>query len=569
MAKLEVQMKNPKHIVFIVLLIAVCLLLAVSSIYSITTLAYSKSYSGISVNNQNVGKMTKEEILSKLKENYSDKVNNSKIVLKYKSAKKEISFAEIGVKYDLEKAVNEIMNIGREGNILNRLSKISEVKKTGTTIDLNYSYDSNMLKSIIDEFNKETIINVKDVDLKIENSKVTLITGHAGEQIDADDIYKAIEESIKSGSGMEYEVKNIITQPSAINVDDIYNKVCAEPIDAKATLDDNNKLSVVPHSEGRSIDKAELASIISEIEKKPDTERVLPVKFVTPKITTSLFNANLFKDTLSTYSTKFSTGNKNDANRAVNIKLASSKISGKILLPGDIFSFNDVVGPRTAEKGYQIAKVYQSGKIVDDIGGGICQVSTTLYNSILNADLETVTRRNHMFTVGYVPRGQDAAVSYGSTDFKFKNNTSMPIKILVNVTSDNRVVFSILGTNENPNKTIEITNVQVSTTPAPVKYVNDPNLPEGTTKVVDSGKTGYVVDTYKTVKINGEVVSKTKIHRSTYTTLAKTIKKGTKKVSSTSSDSMRATISQPNEEIPAAPVEGTIDSPVSEVSGWW
>lgn len=566
MSKIEVQKKNPKHIVFIVLLIAVCLLLAVSSIYSITTLAYSKSYSGISVNNQNVGKMTKEEILSKLKENYSNKVNNNKIILKYKAAKKEISFAEIGVKYDVEKAVNEIMNIGREGNILNRLTQISEIRKTGKAVDLNYSYDSNKLKSILDEFNKETIINVKDVELKIENSKVTLITGHAGEQIDTDGIYKAIEESIKSGSGMEYEVKNIITQPSPINVDDIYNKVCAEPIDAKATLD-NNKLSVVPHSEGRSIDKAELASIISEIENKPDTERVLPVKFIAPKITTSLFNANLFKDTLSTYSTKFSTGNKNDANRAVNIKLASSKINGKILLPGDIFSFNDVVGPRTADKGYQVAHVYQSGKIVDDIGGGICQVSSTLYNSILKADLETVTRRNHMFTVGYVPRGQDAAVSYDSTDFKFKNNTSMPIKILVSVTSDNRIVFSIIGTNENPNKTIEITNVQVSTTPAPVKYINDPTLPEGTTRVVDSGKTGYVVDTYKTVKINGQVVSKTKIHRSTYTTLAKTIKKGTKKVSSTSSASTHATITQPNEEIPAAPVEGTIDSPVSEISG--
>lgn len=554
MTKLEVQKRNPKNKVFIILLIAVCLLFAVSSIYSISTLAYSKSYSGISINNQNVGKMTREEILSKLKENYSDKANNSKIVLKYKSAKKEISFTEIAVKYDLEKAVNEIMNIGREGNILNRLTKISEIKKAGKSIDLIYSYDTNMLKSIIDNFNNETIVNVKEVDLKIENSKVTLITGHAGEKIDTDDIYKTIEESIKSCSSIEHEVKTVTTQPSAISVDDIYNKVCAEPLDAKAKLDDKNKLSVVPHSEGRTIDKTELASIISEIEKKPDTERVLPVKFVTPKITTSLFNANLFKDALSTSSTTFSTASQANANRGVNIKLASSKINGKILLPGETFSFNDVVGPRTADRGYKMAHVYQGGKIIDDIGGGICQVSTTLYNATLKADLQTVTRRNHMFTVGYVPFGQDAAVSYGATDFKFKNNTSMPVKILVNITSNNRIVFSILGTNENPSKTIEISNVQISKTPAPVKYIDDPTLAEGTTSVIDSGKTGYVIDTYKTVKIGGQVVSKTKIHRSTYTTLTRKIKRGTKKVSGTSSAPAHATITPPNEDVPAAPV---------------
>lgn len=565
MTKLEVQKKSPKNKLFILLLIAVCLLFGVSSIYSITTLAYSKSYSGISINNQNVGRMTKEEILSKLKENYSDKANTDKIVLKYKASKKEISFTEIGVKYDLEKAVNDIMSIGREGNILNRLTKISEIKKTGKSIDLNYSYNTETLKSIIDTFNNETIINVKEVDLQIENSKVTLLTGHAGERIDTDDIYKTIEESIKSCSSIEHDVKTITTPPTAINVDDIYNKVCSEPIDAKAKLDEKNNLSIVPHSEGRTIDKAELSSIISEIEKKPDTERVLPVKFVAPKVTTSLFSANLFKDTLSTSSTAFSTSTKINANRGVNIKLASSKINGKILLPGETFSFNDVVGSRTADKGYQIAHVYQGGKIIDDIGGGICQVSTTLYNATLKSDLETVTRRNHMFTVAYVPYGQDAAVSYGATDFKFKNNTSMPIKVLVNVTSNNRIVFSILGTNENPNKTIEVSNVQISSTPAPVKYIDDPTLPEGTTKVIESGKTGYVIDTYKTVKIGGQVLSKTKIHRSTYTTLTRKIKRGTKKVSDTSSAPANATTTLQDEDVPAAPVEGTVDAPVSNV----
>lgn len=505
--------------------------------------------------------MTKDEIYSMLKSNYSDKANNNKITLKYKDTKKEISFTQIEVKYDFEKAVNDVMSVGRKGNIFSRLSEISNIKKSGKAIELSYSYNNDKLKSIIDNFNNETIKNVKEVDLLIEDSKVTIHTGHAGERIDTNDIYKTVDESIKSCSNVDHEVPIITTSPSSINIDDIYNKICTEPIDAKAKLD-GNSISIVPHSKGRSIDKAELMSIINEIEKTPDTDRILPVKFVEAKITTSVFKAKLFKDTLASSSTRFSTATAIDANRGVNIKLAASKINGKILLPGQTFSFNEVVGPRTADRGYQIAHVYKGGKIVDDIGGGICQVSTTLYNATLKADLQTVSRKNHMFTVGYVPFGQDAAVSYGATDFKFKNNTSMPIKVQVNITSDNRIAFSLLGTNENPNKTIEISNVQISTTPAPVTYVDDPTMPQGKTVVISKGMTGYVIDTYKIVKIGGEVASKTKIHRSTYTTLAKKVKRGTKKVSQTTTAPAPSATKAPEVVIPAS--EGTVDAPVAD-----
>lgn len=562
MTNLELRNKNfkPKNKIFLVLLISLCLLFAVSSIYSVSTLAYNKSYNGISINNENVGKMTRNQLYSMLAANYSDKAKSNKILLKYKDSTKEISFSEIDVKYDIEKAINDIMDAGRKGNIFNRLVEVSNLKKSGKSIELSYSYNSDTLKTIIDNFNDKTIKYVKEVDLLIEDSKVTIHTGHPGERVDADNIYKTIEDSIKSCKGLEHEVPIITTPPSSINVDDIYNQICTDPIDAKAELDEKKNISIVPHIEGRSIDKAELMSIISEIENTPDTERILPVTFNAPKITTSNFRANLFKDTLSTSSTRFSTSNKNDANRGINIKLASSKINGTILLPGETFSFNDVVGPRTTDRGYQIAHVYMNGKIVDDVGGGICQVSTTLYNSTLKADLETVYRSNHMFTVGYVPYGQDAAVSYGSTDFKFKNNTKMPLKVQVIVSSDNRITFSILGTNENPSKTIEISNVQISSTPAPVKYVDDPTLPEGQTVVLSKGMTGYVIDTYKIVKINGEIKSKTKIHRSSYRTLERKVKRGTKKVN------QPLATQTPQDVIPSSdgsidlPVEGTIDA---------
>lgn len=532
MTNLEIPKKSfkPKNKILLVLIIIISLLFAMSSIYSISTLAYNKSYDGISVNNEKVGKMSRSDLQSILTSKFSDKAKNLKVTLKYKNKEKEISFTEIDVKYDIDKAIDDIMSLGRQGNIFHRLMEVSSLKKSGKLIEMAYSYNTDTLKTIIENFNSETIKYVKEVDLVIEDSKVTMHIGHPGESIDTEAIYKAIDESIKSCTDLEFDVPTIITPPNSINVDEIYNKITTEPIDAKAKFDENNNISIVPHTNGRSIDKAELVSIINEIEKKYDTQKVLPVKFIEPKVTTSIFSANLFKDTLGTASTNFNTNSVNNANRAVNMRLSVSKINGKILLPGDVFSFNDVVGPRTADRGYKSANSYIGGKIVQDIGGGICQVSTTLYNSTLKSDLETVFRSNHMFTVGYVPFGQDAAVSYDSTDFKFKNNTNMPIKILGSVTSSNQVVFSILGTNETPNKTIEISNVQIGSTPAPVRYVNDPTLPEGQTVVVNSGMAGYVIDTYKIVKINGEVQSKTKIHRSTYRTLERVVKRGTKSV---------------------------------------
>ncbi len=567
MANLEIVKRSfkekPKKIFILFTLMVISLSILFLLIYCISTLAYSKTYTGIYINNYNVSKMSKSDLYSFLTANFSEKINNNKIILKYKDKVREITFSEIGVKYDIEKAIEEVMNTGRQGNIFKRLMEVSRLKKNGKIIEMNYSYDKNTLKKIIDDFNNETIKPVKEADLVIEDSKVTLRIGHPGEQIDTDNIYKAIEESVKSCTELEHDVPTIIVPPSSINVDEIYNKICAEPVDAKAKLDDNKKISIVPHSRGRSIEKDELTNIIKQIENQYDTEKVLPVKFIEPKITTSVFEANLFRDVLSTASTSFSTNTVNNANRAVNMKLATSKIDGTILLPGDVFSFNEVVGPRTAERGYLPANSYVGGKIVKDIGGGICQVSTTLYNSTLKADLETVSRSNHMFTVSYVPFGLDAAVDYASSvDFKFRNNTNMPIKIQGKVTSDNRVVFTIIGTNENPNKTVEFTTVQVSSTPAPVKYIYDSNLPEGQKVVVDNGMTGYVIDTYKIVKINGEVQSKTKIHRSTYRTLDKTIKVGTKKVpkATSSASATPGEAASPADNTVHSPSDGVIDS---------
>ncbi|UWV46952.1 VanW family protein [Acetivibrio thermocellus] len=520
---------NPKTkiiLICLLVLISVCLLVSIFFVYS--TLSYDRVYKGVFINDTDVSRMTFDDVCNLLKSKYSEKAKDLKVVLNHEGMAAEVDLSEIDLEYKIEEAAQKAFDVGRKGNIFERLSDIFNTSREGVRLSLEYSYNLGKVNEIIDDFYSKTLISVKEANLSIQDNKVTLTTGHPGKSIDKEKALEIIDNSIKTCEGGTFDVPVIATMPKAIGVDDIYNQIVVQPVDAKAVVE-NNKVRVVPHELGREISKSELADIIKENENTTDKEILLPVKFIQPKVTTDEVNAKLFRDVLASSSTSFSTSGQNNYNRGINIGVAASKINGKILAPGEVFSFNDVVGPRTVANGFKIAKEYVNGKIVDGVGGGVCQVSSTLYSAVLFADLETVERQNHMFTVSYIPLGRDAAVAYNELDFKFKNNTNWPIKIVSSV-KNNTVSFTIYGTKEEPGKTVELKHVQVGSQPSPVKYIDDPNLEEGKTVVVQSGYTGYTIDTYKIVKINGNVVSNNKIHRSIYRSYETIIKRGTKKV---------------------------------------
>lgn len=523
-----------KILIFSLLLLTAAALFACSFfIYSI--LSYDRVYNGVSVNGIDVSKMSYTEVYNLLDSEYSTKADGIKVILKNKELIQQIDLSQINVRFDVESAAKRALAVGRRGNIFHRLFEVYNTNKDGVRLDLDYSYDTNSVRNTIDNFHSRTLVTVKEADLFIHESSTVLRTGHPGESIDREKTKELIDNSIKTCTGGTFDVPLKVTMPSSINVDDIYNQIINEVKDAKVIVENNNTV-IIPHTIGRQIDKAQLFSVIKEHEKTYDTDLLLPVTFIQPKIKTYDINNMLFRDVLAASTTKFSTSTQNNYNRGINIKVAASKINGIILGPGEEFSFNKVVGPRTVENGYQVAKEYFRGKIIDGIGGGVCQVSTTLYNAVLFSDLETVFRKNHMFTVGYVPLGRDAAVSYNDLDFKFKNNSNWPIKIESTVSKNNRITFKIFGTNEQSEKSIEISHVQISTKPAPVKYVNDPSLEEGKTVVFQEGMSGYVIDTFKIVKIGDSIVSKTKLHRSTYVPYERIIKKGTKKTRNSTID---------------------------------
>ncbi|MCX7843315.1 MAG: VanW family protein [Clostridia bacterium] len=536
MMEAEVQ-KKPKNFFYrniaaIGIITFILLMLAIAGQFTYTVLSYENVYKGVTVNGSDVSGLSGNELYSLLEKQFCRKSSSTEIMIKSGNASEKFNFSSIHVRYNIEEAMNAAFEVGRKGNVFQRLWDIVAASRDGRNITVSCTFDSEKLQKYIRSLYNKTLIDVKQPDLYIGSDKVILHSGSSGQAIDMNKLFTEIKASIDNCESKTFDVQPVITKPKKIDLNELYEKIHQDAIDAKINVD-NNIVSVIPHVVGREINKSSLEAIVSELEKSENNETVLPVVFVQPKITTDIASANLFRDNLGSMNTQFYTANQNDSNRGVNIRIAVSRINGTVIASGEVFSFNEIVGPRTEAEGYKVAHTYVGGKIVDGIGGGICQVSSTLYNAVLFSDLVIKERTNHMFTVGYVPLGRDAAVSYNDVDFKFVNNTNWPIKIEGWVTSGNQINFVIKGTNETPGKTIVLSAPQIIKTvqPPPVKYVDDPALPAGTEKVDHEAMTGYVVDTFKITKIDGKVVKEEKLHRSIYKALGKEIRRGTKKAS--------------------------------------
>lgn len=225
------------------------------------------------------------------------------------------------------------------------------------------------------------------------------------------------------------------------------------------------------------------------------------------------------KDVLGTFTTSYSTSG---PSRSQNVANGAKLINGTVLYPGDTFSAYEVVSPFTTENGYEMAGSYLNGKVVDSLGGGICQVSTTLYNAVLLSELEVVERSNHSMIVTYVDPSADAAIAGTYKDFKFKNNTEAPVYI-EGTTANKQITFTIYGEETRPaNRTIKYVSQTLSTTEPGVVIVADPGQPIGY-RIVEGAHRGIQAELYKHVYVNGVEESVTKVNKSTYNASPRTV----------------------------------------------
>lgn len=325
--------------------------------------------------------------------------------------------------------------------------------------------------------------------------------------------YRSIERS-----RMDYKLSYGIYYDKFLKALEIVdNSTLKAPVDAKYAIS-NGKVEIVQEEDGFTFDKE---GLYKELQMNKDiTQAKLSIKAAKPAITADVLRTQGIKELISSFTTKFDSGN---APRSSNIRLAAKSIAGTILPPGAIFSFNEVVGQRTEEKGFKEAGVYINGKVDTGIGGGICQVSTTLYNTVLLADLLVMERSNHSLTVPYVPLSRDAAVSWGAQDFKFSNNTENYI-LINSKTSGGSITFELYSTKSN--KRVELISTTLEKNKAPIQYIDDVVAPFGKEIVVDKGHDGYQSQLVKNVYVDGKRITTEVVSKDKYLTAIKIIRRG-------------------------------------------
>lgn len=444
-----------------------------------------KIITGIYIKGVEVAGLTKEQAIEKVTNEFNNVLPNNLTVV-HGEYETQLNLDDLGANLNIEEAVNRAYNIGRDSNIFKNMGTIIKNLVSVNDLDLNVTVNTEQCTSILNDISTKLPDTVVQSSYYVEGNKLIITRGKSGNIVDVTPSIENIKNKIQdlTYASSKIELVTVAKDPDAIDIDKIHNEIYKEPVNAYYTT---NPYVVYPHENGVdfniSVDEAK--AMLNEVKD----EYEIPLKYTAPSVTTNMIGTEAFPDLLAKFSTNY---NARDTDRTTNLRLAAEKINGTVLMPGETFSYNTVVGERTIAAGYKEAAMYQNGEVVDGLGGGICQISTTLYNAVLYSNLEIVERRNHQFVPSYAKAGRDATVVYGSIDFKFKNTRNYPVKILCTV-SGGVAKCEIYGLKENPDYDVEITSRVTETTATSIKS-----------------------ETYKTVRQNGQVISSERINKDTY-----------------------------------------------------
>ena len=510
--------KIDKKVIFTILILLLFLLF-ISVIFSLINMGNNKIINRVYIGDINVSNLSQEEAKKKIETWYKE-TGLSNIELTYNELSENITIEQFDASINIDELIKKACQIGKSGNIIKDNYEILFTLLFKNKIELNIQLNNEKIDKKIEEINSKLPDALQKSNYYIEEDNLIIKKGKKGIQINSEELKKQLNEVIKKEENRKIIIPVNEITPEEINIEKIYNEIKK---DAQNAYISQEPLEV--HSHVNGVDFAISLEEAKNILEEQKEEYVIPLKITIPEITLNDLGKEAFPQILGTFSTTYNTSNQN---RITNLKLASEKIDGTIILPGETFSYNKVVGERTIAKGYKEAAVYAGGKVVDGIGGGICQLSSTLYNSVLYANLEITSRSNHRFLTSYVTAGRDATVSWGTIDFCFKNTRSYPIKITSEV-KNGVVTTSIYGIKEEKEYEVVIESKVTEVIPYSTKYVKDSTLKEDEEEIVQYGANGAKSETYKIVKYNGMVVSREQISSDIYSPLERIVKRGTKK----------------------------------------
>ena len=480
--------KDALSILKIVIVTFITIFITLFLVFSIYNILNQNIIAGVCIKGIDVSNLSTSDAKYQV-DKYIETHIPEEITLTHGDFETTISLSQVEATFDTKTAASSEYNIGRQGNIFENNLYILSTMFGKVNIEPSINFNKKILAKNLEDISTQLPDTVIQSSYYIEDSDLIITSGTAGNVVDIEATTELLKNAIADFSTTEKVVEIAVKtqEPDEINLEQIYNEVKKDPVDASYTTD---PFTVVPSENGVDfkISMEEAQNIISSEKKEAYT---IPLNITTPAVTTNMIGTEAFPDLLSTFSTKYAASN---YNRTTNLILASNKINGTVLMPGETFSYNKIVGERTIAAGYREAPIYVQGQVVDGVGGGICQIATTLYNAAVYANLEITQRTNHQFVPSYAPASRDATVVYGAIDFQFKNNRNYPIKIVCSV-ANGTATFQIFGLKQEDDCEVVISAYQTG-----------------------RSATAIYSEAYKILKRDGAVVSQELLSRDTYKT---------------------------------------------------
>lgn len=458
--------------------------------------------SNVTVAGVNVGGMTRSEAVQAVKRATKDTFSKTDMAVQLPEESLSLSPSKTGAKLDVQAAVEAAFAYGRTGS-QEQQQRDYQASLTGNHtigllpyLTLDKEYIQAELKTFGDKYagfftqsgyaleGQQPNLKADQYDPSAPGQTLVLTVGSPGLGLDLNDLYDRVMDAYSLNVFfVEMDSVSVSSEPEPLDLNAIYEEVYVAPIDG--TVDPETYESI-PGSYGYGFDLESAKELLAS-SQYGDVLRI-PMEYVEPEILENAY----FLDELGSCQTPHTS----NENRNTNLRLACQTLDGLILQPGETFSYNETLGQRTSEKGYKKAPAYSGHELVDTVGGGVCQVSSTLYWCTLLSDLEIVDRINHGYPASYMEKGLDATVSWNGPDFKFKNNSDFPIKILAEV-SDGYVKMRIMGTDQR-NYYVKMESVVTGTKePETVYEEHGPEDGYYDGEVLEGGKTGYYVKTYR------------------------------------------------------------------------
>ena len=417
----------------------------------------------------------------------------------------ELSPEDTGIAPDMESAVDDAFRDGITGQFdLIPYLNLDLNQLRGAAESLGKRYNTELSQTVAAITGQRPALESGSAEEE-KGMTLSITVGFPAYGLDVEALYQQILDGYNRAE-LEVTAQWTQVEPQMPDLDTLYQQTFIAPVDA---VMDPVTFEISPDSFGYHFD-LEAAKAALETASYEDVIAI-PFRRIAPTVTMQQLSATLFCDLLGEAETPYKGNDTN--NRNTNIAIACEAINGLVLLPGESFSYNDTLGERTAEAGYKEAPSYVNGLTVDTLGGGICQVSSTLYYSTLFADLEILERHNHGYVSDYIPKGMDATVTWDGADFRFSNNTNYPIRIEA-WRADGKVHVQIYGTDER-DYYVKMSYKVLESTPYETVYEEYPSdNPKGYKEgsVVVTPYKGYIVQTYKEKysKETDELISKEK-----------------------------------------------------------